>query len=133
MLPMSARPRARGLNKAACLAAAFGLSLTAGTAAAQIPTPTVTGPIASTDIPGTATHNYIFFASDHPLAEQGYTEQEYFFSGTANRYSTPSTATGTVIASGIPYTTRMVVREPADKSRFNGTVIVEWLNVTNGY
>jgi Alpha/beta hydrolase domain len=29
--------------------------------------------------------------------------------------------------------TRMVVREPADKRRFNGVVLVEWYNVTNGF
>src|SRR6185503_11379470 len=28
---------------------------------------------------------------------------------------------------------RMLVRRPATQSRFNGVVIVEWLNVTNGY
>ena len=134
MSPTLARPRMRGRSKSAWFAAAaLGLSLTAGTAAAQIPTPTVTGPIAAPDVPGTPTRNYIFFASDHPLAEQGYTEQEYFFSGTANRYNTPVLATGSVIASGIPYKTRMVVRAPADKRRFNGTVIVEWYNVTNGF
>ncbi|MBV9782782.1 MAG: hypothetical protein JO264_03090 [Acidisphaera sp.] len=134
MSPTSLRPHMCGRNRTGWVAAAaLGLSLAAGTAIAQVPTPTVTGPIASTDIPGAPTHNYIFFASDHPLAQDGYTEQEYFFSGTANRYNTPVLATGSVIASGVPYKTRMVVREPADKRQFNGTVIVEWLNVTNGF
>jgi hypothetical protein len=31
-----------------------------------------------------------------------------------------------------PYRTRVVVREPADKSKISGTVIVEWLNVSGG-
>jgi hypothetical protein len=102
--------------------------------AAEVPTPTLTGPIASQDIPGTSTHNYIFFASNHPLAEQGYTEKEYFYSGSAYAYSAPSAlATGAPIAGPYPYTTRMVVRAPADKRRFNGVVLVEWLNVTNIY
>jgi Alpha/beta hydrolase domain len=30
------------------------------------------------------------------------------------------------------YTTRIVVLTPADRSRFNGTVLVEWLNVSGG-
>ena len=42
-------------------------------------------------------------------------------------------ATGSVIDSGHPYLTRMIVRRPADPKRFNGTVLVEWLNVTNGF
>jgi hypothetical protein len=32
-----------------------------------------------------------------------------------------------------PYKTRIVVRRPADAKRFNGTVLVEWDNVTNGF
>ena len=29
--------------------------------------------------------------------------------------------------------TRLLVRRPADSKQFNGTVLVEWLNVTNGF
>ena len=31
-----------------------------------------------------------------------------------------------------PYTTRVVVYRPIDASKFDGTVVVEWLNVTGG-
>src|SRR5262245_45657787 len=55
---------------------------------AQIPSPTVTGPIASTAIPGDPSRNYVFFATDHPLAVNGYVEEEFFIEGTANRYTT---------------------------------------------
>ena len=50
-----------------------------------------------------------------------YTENEDFFGGTA-----------TNLGSGVhaPYTSRMLVRLPQDPTKFNGTVIVEWLNVT---
>jgi hypothetical protein len=41
--------------------------------------------------------------------------------------------TATQIDSGHPYRTRMVVRRPADRRRFNGTVVVEWYNVTVGF
>jgi hypothetical protein len=125
------------------LAAAVLWVAFASVASAQVPTPTVTGPIAAPDIPGTPTRNYIFFAanqagprSNHagPLAEQGYTETEYFFSGSAHAYAASSAlATATVVAGPYPYMTRMVVREPADKRRFNGVVLVEWYNVTNGF
>lgn len=128
----STRPRARAA--VTWLAAATLSVVFATTASAQVPTPSVTGPIPAPDIPGTPTRNYIFFASNHPLAEQDYTETEYFFSGMANAYTVSSaltTATGTV--GSYPYTARMVVREPADKRRFNGVVLVEWLNVTNGF
>jgi hypothetical protein len=99
----------------------------------SVPNPTVTGPIASPDIPGTATHNYPFFASNHDLPTHGYIEEEYYLQGIANRYNTPPSATGSVIDSGHPYLTRMLVRRPADPRKFNGTVLIEWLNVTNGF
>jgi hypothetical protein len=51
-----------------------------------------------------------------------------FSSGNRN---TPSDQTGTIKDSGLPYFTRMGVRRPADPKRFNGTVLVEWDNVTN--
>ena len=104
-----------------------------GTAAADVPNPTVTGPIPATVIPGNPAHDYPFFATNHDLAGHGYVEQEFFIQGTANRYNTPSLATGSIIDGNHPYMTRMVVRRPADPKRFNGTVLVEWLNVTNGF
>src|SRR2546423_15138127 len=50
-----------------------------------------------------------------------YTENEYFYSGTATDLSTGATA---------PYESRMLVRLPRNPKRFKGTVLVEWLNVT---
>jgi Alpha/beta hydrolase domain len=104
-----------------------------GARAASVPNPTVSGPIASPDIPGTPTHNFPFFASNHDLPTHGYVEEEFYSQGTANRYNTPALTTGTIIDSGHPYLTRMLVRRPADPKQFNGTVLVEWLNVTNGF
>jgi hypothetical protein len=101
--------------------------------AGSVPNPTVSGPIAAPDIPGTPTYNYPFFTSNHDLPIHGYVEEEFYFQGTANRYNTPSLTTGTVIDGGHPYLTRMLVRRPADRKQFNGTVLVEWLNVTNGF
>ncbi|HEY2381360.1 MAG TPA: alpha/beta hydrolase domain-containing protein [Terriglobia bacterium] len=112
---------------------ALAFLIAASTAAAEVPNPTVTGPVSSTGIPGNSAHDYTFFATNHELALQGYVEQEFFIQGTANRYNTPAQATGTVTDGNYPYKTRVVVRRPADAKRFNGTVLVEWYNVTNGF
>ena len=54
-------------------------ALTFGARAASVPNPTVSGPIASPDIPGAPTHNYPFFASNHDLPTHGFVEQEFYF------------------------------------------------------
>ena len=109
-------------------------------AAAAVPNPTVTGPIPSKAPPGDPSHNYPWLATGHNLAAVGYVEEEYFYEGTANRYVFPATApvdtpptVATVQDSGHPYRTRMIVRRPVSPAKFNGTVIVEWQNVTAGY
>src|SRR3954449_8211342 len=98
------------LNLTADLAGA--LATAALSAFAAVPNPTVTGPIASTAVPGDASHNYVFFSSNHELAVAGYVEEEYFIEGTANTYNTPTGATGTILTSNNPYKTRIVVRRP---------------------
>ncbi|BCN53499.1 hypothetical protein RE9425_18890 [Prescottella equi] len=69
------------------------------------------------------------------LAAAGYTEQEFFLSGTATAYREDgrwdSDGHWAVAEAGqAPYRTRLLVRVPSDRSRFNGTVVVEWLNVS---
>lgn len=114
-------------------------ALAATLATAQVPNPTVTGPIAQPVAPGDPSHNYIFFSSNDNLAAHGYVEEEFFISGTATRYATPNqsnpgpASTGTVISTGNPYKTRIVVRRPSDPTKFNGVVLVEWYNVTNNF
>src|SRR6516164_2919224 len=112
---------------------ALSFFIAANSAAAEVPNPIVAGPVDSMGIPGNTAHNYIFFATNHDLALHGYVEEEFFIQGTANRYNTPAQATGTVIDGDHPYKTRIVVRRPADAKRFNGTVLVEWYNVTNNF
>jgi hypothetical protein len=72
------------------------------------------------------------------LEARGYVEHEFLLSSSARAY----TAVGTPTADGhwaakptatAPFATRMYVRTPADASRFNGTVLVEWLNVSSGF
>ena len=84
-------------------------------------------------IPG----NPAFNGLQYSLTPLGYQRAEYFFSGTATSYkaSGPLNQDGkwsVVPASKSPFTTRLVVIRPADSAKFNGTVLVEWLNVTSG-
>jgi hypothetical protein len=99
----------------------------------SVPNPTVSGPIAANVPPGDPSHDYTFFATNLDLASKGYVEQEYFIDGFANRYDTPTLQTGTIIDGNHHYRTRIVVRRPIDPRRFNGTVLLEWQNVTAGY
>lgn len=67
----------------------------------------------------------------------GYDETELFVSGTATNYTSaePLESDGRWTAEPdetAPYTTRIIVRRPADAADFNGTVYVEWMNVTSG-
>lgn len=96
------------------------------------PTPAVTGPITG----GAGKPNLI--TTNFDLATVGYVGEEYFLSGSATAYTspTPLTANGkwTVTpASTAPYKTRIVVYRPANPKKFNGTVMVEWLNVSAGF
>jgi len=103
---------------------------TAATARAQVPTPTIDGPIGS---PGSA----FVQSTAIDLSQVGYLSEEYFLSGTASAY----TNVGPLGSDGLwtvtpgataPYKTRIVVYRPAKPKKFNGTVIVEWLNVSGG-
>src|SRR5437868_6676947 len=90
--------------------------------------PVVTGPIVAKTSPGDSAYSYPFFAALEDLKARGYIEQEYFYSGVANRYDTTDGATGKVTDGNHKYQTRIVVRRPIDAKKFNGTVIVEWNN-----
>jgi hypothetical protein len=89
--------------------------------------PRVTGPIPGR--PG--------MASPVDLATQGYVEEEFFLAGDATAYGKAGdwgrdgkwVATPTKTAA---YTTRVLVRRPSVPTKFNGTVVVEWLNVSGG-
>ncbi len=121
----------------AALAAPVVLSLTvavaptAGAAAATFHTAaTLTGPV--------TTGHIVEPESAHPLdlAASGYEEHEYFASGTATAFkadSMPSDGKWTVTpTTTAAYKTRILVRRPTNPAHFNGTVIVEWMNVSAG-
>lgn len=73
----------------------------------------------------------------YDVTKLGYSTDEYFVSGDANSYTAPkplapdgrwtATTSGTA-----PYRTRIVVMRPTDPTKFNGSVVVEWLNVSGG-
>ena len=60
------------------------------------------------------------------LAAAGYDETEYAVDGTVGGV----TAAGVVAPA--EFTTRVLVRRPVAQERFNGVLVVEWLNVSSG-
>jgi hypothetical protein len=71
------------------------------------------------------------------LADKGYVEQEFLLTGTATSYARSGEwgrdgRWAASPAATAPFTTRAIVRRPAAPARFNGTVVVEWFNVSGG-
>lgn len=97
-----------------CALALFGVSNTVVPGRAAVPSPAVS-------IPPAGIHGHPLFDFWFDLSEIGYREAEYFISGTARSLDGSTTA---------PYVTRIIVRRPASASRFNGTVLLDWSNVT---
>ncbi|MFC8520599.1 alpha/beta hydrolase domain-containing protein [Streptomyces sp. NPDC057257] len=98
--------------------------------------PAVADPVVTRPVSGGAGAPQLY-GTTFDLSQVGYQQSEYFMAGTADSYQpvNPLTADGrwTVApASTAPYTTRVVVDRPKDPAKFNGTVVVEWLNVTAG-
>jgi hypothetical protein len=93
------------------------------------PMPSVQGPVAVT------ASSYPFArARNVDLEGAGYVEEEYFVSGKANVYEWNAAGTGAAVRSaGAPYTTRILVIRPRDARRFNSRVMVDILNMTNGW
>ncbi len=104
---------------------------TSATAPPSVPGLTVQGPIVDGD------HGFPQTATPVDLAAAGYLEEEFFLQGeaTSYRYAAPPGEDGVweaERADTAPYTTRVLVRRPEDPDTFNGTVVVEWLNVSSG-
>jgi len=129
-------PRRGRLLLAAALLMSVPIFAVAPRASAQetpVPNPSVVGPVPIT------VDSYPWLSSSFPgaplpdgslgvptdLAEYGYVEEEFFIEGTARRYSSAGAEIGTE-----PYKTRIVVRRPVNSARADGTVILEWINVT---
>jgi hypothetical protein len=123
-----ANPAGAGSAGTLSLPAHAGVGGAGGATASVPPALTASGPVSGgKGKPITAT------ISD--LAAAGYTENEFFFEGAATAYKVQ----GSMSMDGkwtlepttnAPFKSRLLVRRPADASKFNGTVIVEWLNVS---
>jgi hypothetical protein len=76
-------------------------------------------------------------ATSFDPAKAGYSDTEYFASGTAQSYRSVG-AEGkngrwsVAPKSSASYRTRIIIRRPRDAKHFNGTLLVEWLNVSSG-
>lgn len=132
---MSARRCRRALIAAVALGT-LAAPLVGGTAGASAgtggaPSPDISGPITggargqANPVPGDILERY------------DYVEKEYFLSGNATKYApvgefTSNGRWGVEAAGEAPFTTRVIVRRPKNLDDFNGTVVVEWLNVTAG-
>lgn len=110
------------ISKSLVALGCIGVSLVAAT-----PQPKLTGPLKVT--PG----SYPFLAADHvlqplDLKKAGYVEEEYIVSGKANVYDWKADGSLAVKTGDAPYSTRILVRRPANKSKFSGHAIVELMN-----
>jgi hypothetical protein len=90
--------------------------------------PTVAGPVAG---------QAVTTLGEFDLGQHGYVDEEWILEGTASsrrRIGEMGDDGRWVTAedSAAPYRTRLVVCRPADPARFNGTLVVEWLNVSGG-
>ena len=143
-------------EKLLCLSVLVMTLLIAGiaptTASAAELNPTVSGPITGGCSPSCPTppgppngihvpDAFLGVSNQASFEAADYIEEEFFFSGTATAFERDPTApawdsTGTWTArpsTTIPqaaYESRMLVRRPTDPTKFNGYVVVEWLNVT---
>lgn len=125
----------RGSAVAVATAVLAGSVLASGPAAAadraDARVPQVSGPVSGGK-------GRINLTAPGPDLAPGYVGEEFFIAGTATSYQAdgPLRTDGkwkVVEAETAPYTTRIVVYRPADADDFNGTVFVEWLNVSAGF
>jgi L-ascorbate metabolism protein UlaG (beta-lactamase superfamily) len=96
------------------------------------PIPRVVGPI-----PVNAESRPFMAAADSQtplvLPAYGYTEEEYFVTGTAHVYDWETDGAVKVRTPDAPYTTRILIRRPIDPKQFSGTVWVDVLSPARGY
>lgn len=104
----------------------------AGVAQAAVPVPQMTGPLPVSD------SSFPLLAADRTqspidLSARGYVEEEFLVSGSANIYDWSRDGRLSVRNTGVPYTTRILVRKPANHAAFSGNVIVETVNNARDY
>ncbi|MCS5498354.1 alpha/beta hydrolase domain-containing protein [Cnuibacter physcomitrellae] len=136
---ISTRPRRRGrfaLTAAVAVATAAGFAVVplSAAGAATVGTKAVAAAVTASTLTRVESPGTALSAAAVDLAAYGYTESEFYSEGTADRYrgaTASATSDATVIDGGWDYRTRVLVRAP-EPSRFNGTLLVEWTNVTIG-
>ena len=119
------RPRVRPVLAALLLLLLAAASAGAAPAAADNGSAvTFSGPLGTTGIKLHAPAE----TSQFPLRPYGYSEQEYLASGIArgNYAGYPQSRS----YPDAPFTTRVIVRRPLNPARSNGTVVLEWMNVS---
>lgn len=108
------------------------VEVTADAGRADEATPSVKPAVVSGPIDGEPATAFVV-----DLDARGYSEKEFFFEGNAASYA----VSGEMSEDGSwklneadrkPFKSRLLVRRPKDDSKFNGTVIVEWFNVSSG-
>jgi len=118
-------------------------STTASSSTASAPAQTTTtiarpsGPAATLTPLSGGSGPYLGEAAPPDLAKLGYTTHEFAAAGTATSYKVDGGLTHDgrwklVPDTSAAYRTRVLVRQPADPSKFSGNVLVEWLNVSGG-
>ncbi len=98
---------------------------------AAVEDPTVTGPV-------TGGGGKPILVAGGDLSGVGYVTEEFFLEGDATSYAPKGKLESDgkwkmKTADTAPYTTRMVVYRPESAAAFDGTVFVEWLNVSSGF
>jgi len=116
--------RARVALSVALVAAGLGVVVPNATATPDRPSrPGASVPTPIISIPPSGRYGHPLWDSWFDLREYGYEEHEYFVSGTA-----------TAGSASAPYTTRIIVFRPDtipdNGPEFNGTVLLDWVNVT---
>lgn len=107
---------------------AFAFAAAIGAADARAQTPSVT--------PAPPGHTVLPLGA-FDLGALGYTSEEFFVRGTAASYKLLGAASADGRWKAAPdtfaaYATRLVALRPSDPAKFNGAVVVEWLNVSGG-
>lgn len=133
--------QAWGASRRACGALLLGLAsaVNLGCAHADTPPATIADAKATEANLQPFTKGQASSSRQAQLANTGYTEEEWRLRGQAQAYA----ADGEWHDDGLwgvkashapqPYETRILVRKPKDPSRFNGTVLVEWMNTALGF
>src|SRR5436190_6801187 len=128
------KPSAGTLTVAALL-----ILSTAAAGQTVVPVPKVMGPIPVTanSVPFLASGmNLVPLGGQYDpaktgdLASAGYVEEEFIVSGSANVYDWAADGSLNVKTPNAPYTTRILVRRPANAAKFSGNVIFEPLENT---